>query len=111
MQTAIALGPMISTLVLPFLSSLLLALVSWAAALIGARFHLTVSAAFQAMVDKAIADGIAYAQTKLSTVSVSEPAAVAEVVTYVTALVPTALTWLGVTPDSLAKMVVAKLPS
>lgn len=107
----ISLGPVLTGTVLPILQAILLALASWGATMIAARFHLTVSSAFQAMVDKAIADGVAYAGTKLGAATLTGPAGVAEVVSYVSALVPTALKWLGVTPDSLAKMVTAKLPS
>lgn len=109
---AIDFGPTISTVVLPFVATLATGVIAWAATMIGARFHIQISAEHRAALNSAITNGISYVQSQLAPgEQITAPSNMAAVVNYVLPKVPDALTWLKVDGDSLAQLILARLPS
>lgn len=107
----IDLTSLISGVLVPILTAVLLAILSWAAALIGAHFHVQISASNRQLVETAIQNGINFAQAKLApNEKINAPAQIADVVNYILPKIPGALAWLKITPDSLAEQVTARLP-
>jgi len=108
---AIDLSPLINQVVLPLLTPVVVAVATWAVAKIGAYAHFQFSAGQRSVVETAIQNGIAFAESRLAgktTVQVSDK--VAAVYDYVEPKVPGALKALNITPDHLEQLIEARLP-
>lgn len=108
-MNAISLAPLVNGLIVPILVPLLMALAGWALNKVAAYAHFQISQGQRDLVDTAIANGIAYAQTKLPA-TVGIDGMVGQVVAYVLPKIPGALKFLGVTPASLEQLIIARLP-
>jgi hypothetical protein len=107
----IDLAPIISQVLVPLITAGALSVMGWAAGVIGAHFHVQISATQRQLVEGAISNGIAYAQTKLGPKeTIPANALAAEVAAYVLPKIPGALAWLKVTPEALSQLIVARLP-
>lgn len=112
MQTAIDLAPTLNTVVLPLLTSAVLALAGWVLSVIAIHFHIVISSTQRALVESAIQNGIAFAQGKLAPgEKLTASGDVSAVLGYVLPKIPGALAWLKVSPDSLAQLITARLPA
>lgn len=108
----IDLAPTLNTVVLPLLTSVAMGAMTWVAGMIATHFHVQISDANRQLVETAISNGIAYAQSKAApNETLSAPATVAAAVGYVLPKIPSALAWLKITPASLEQLITARLPS
>lgn len=106
----IDLSSVISTVVLPIATSIVLGLAGWAMTRIAALCHFQVQDGQRDLVDNAITNGLAYAQSLLGPAEkVASSQTVATAVQYVLPKIPQTLAALGVTPAALEHMVLAKL--
>ena len=104
------LSPLVDGVVIPLLVPTVLALGGWAMTRVGAYFHFQISDGQRQVVETAIANGIAWAQSHVAAgETVTLDAKVAKAVEYVLPKIPAALKWLGITPDHLAQLVEARL--
>lgn len=110
-MTTIDLSPIVDGVLIPLLTPVLLAVVTWAATKVAALAHIQIGAAQRTVLESAINNGIAYAEkTMAPRLGVTADDKVAAAVNYILPKVPDALKGLGVTPDHLAQLVTARLP-
>jgi len=110
MQVAIDLSPIINQVIVPLLTPLLLAAGAWALNRVAAYAKFQVQDGQRAMLEKAIRNGIAYAEKQASGIaSISADEKVAAAANYVLPKIPGALKGLGVTPEHLASLIKARL--
>lgn len=106
------LAPLVNTVIIPLLAPTLMACAAWAAAKLASYAHVQLQDSQRALLNAAITNALNYAEHQLAgheTVTVSEKVATA--VAYLQPKIPGALKSLGVTPDHLADLVIARLPA
>ncbi len=109
MNTAVIdFSPLINQVLIPLITSVLLALAGVAMAKVAAYAHIKVQDSQRDVLSAAITNGIAYAAGTLPKTAKCD-AHVAEAVNYILPKVPGALKGLGVTPEHLAQLVTAQL--
>ncbi len=106
------LAPVINQVVLPLATTGLIACASWAAARVARLAHIQLQDSQRRVLSAAITNGLAYAETLLAGkegVTVNDKVATA--LNYVLPKVPGALKSLNVTPEHLAQVITAQLPT
>jgi hypothetical protein len=115
-STSVDVGPLLANYVLPFVGSLVALLGVWALRQIEVRLGLDKNARLSGMLETAMTNGLAFAQSQLAGKIGNGPLmvdvkneAVAIAARYAADHVPDAIKTLGVTPDLLAQKIEARL--
>lgn len=106
----IDLSPIVSGVIVPLITPVVLALAAYALKRVASLAHISIQDSQRKVVEGAIQNGIKFAVSKLGPVNVAASDQVTAAVNYILPKVPGALNGLGITPDHLTEMVQARLP-